>query len=375
MDEWTGLKYIYTNDGNLENIKKKYIVNDTLKEYNFVGTNMLIYDDHVTRIKCNKGELGTCVFFKPQISPQNGLEFELNFENKNQIVKIIEENKILTKLFFEFDGKNIGNIENNLPVNVGLPYDENTFILNKEEKTFQDILHMPIKIPLTKAKELENDKRITFDGKSIRHNLIYLPDEYKYFSELIKYVCNIEKIICPEFEQEYYIYLSINNSYVDTNSSQRRGGWHIDGYQGLERIKSDGTKYSCDRQYLISNVLPTQYMDIQINFEKIIKYSQENGISFDNINIQNVIEYYASEHEKENKENVKNMSINKLYYLNPYMIHRAKVNQFEPVKRTFFRIIFSKYERNRLGDTCNPLIGPLYKMKIKNAKDLLEIVL
>ena len=57
------------------------------------------------------------------------------------------------------------------------------------------------------------------------------------------------------------------------------------------------------------------------------------------------------------------------------MVHRAVKSDEKDIDRTFVRIICSTYERDRLGDTINPIIGPIYPLKVKTITDIHEIPL
>jgi len=64
---------------------------------------------------------------------------------------------------------------------------------------------------------------------------------------------------------------------------------------------------------------------------------------------------------------------NTMTFFNPYVVHKAAVNMTDkPVRRTFVRLLFSVYPRDRLGDSVNPLFGPIYPMKIKVITDIHE---
>ena len=49
------------------------------------------------------------------------------------------------------------------------------------------------------------------------------------------------------------------------------------------------------------------------------------------------------------------------------------IREIKPITRTFARILFSTFTRNRLGDSINPVLGPIYPLKIKTIKDIHEI--
>ena len=101
-------------------------------------------------------------------------------------------------------------------------------------------------------------------------------------------------------------------------------------------------------------------------------YCSENNININNINIQDIIQQQC---DLLNKEQIKCVKINTLNLLDTYVIHRSSINNTEDIiDRTFVRIIVSEYDQgNRLGDTINPLLGPLFKYKIKMNFDLMEI--
>ena len=102
------------------------------------------------------------------------------------------------------------------------------------------------------------------------------------------------------------------------------------------------------------------------------KYCSENNININNINIQDIIQQQC---DLLNKEQIKSVKINTLNLLDTYVIHRSSINTtVDIIDRTFVRIIVSEYDQgNRLGDTINPLLGPLFKYKIKMNFDLMEV--
>jgi hypothetical protein len=113
---------------------------------------------------------------------------------------------------------------------------------------------------------------------------------------------------------------------------------------------------------------------MEFNFDRVREYCKKHGYLLDDVNMQDVLEYYGLQHERKHPESVSNLQVNQLYYLNPYMVHRGAVNNTDHlINRTFVRILCSTYMRDRLGDTVNPILGPVYPLKIKTIDDIHEI--
>ncbi|CDZ77622.1 hypothetical protein BN59_01906 [Legionella massiliensis] len=337
----------------------------------------LSYDDHVTRIKVKGQALTTASFSLPRLSDsQYQITDLLNLASlPAKFDTLLTENPQLGQRPAPFDYINMEQPNNpNKPACVGLPegYDD-SFRFNEEETLTENVLHLPLKVSAEKARELNAEGRvIAGSSMAISHESVYLPHELRYLKPFIDYLCQIEKACNPDFMQDYYIFLSVSHSLIPPGDSQRRGGWHIDGHQGYERLQKSGRKLPCDRQYLISNILPTETIACSFDFAKVRAYCQSNFCDLDSVNMQDVIEQQASHFA--NSDNVSALSPNRLHFLNPYMVHRAMVNPHDyPIKRTFTRILFSTFTRNRLGDSVNPVLGPIYPLKVKTIKDIHEI--
>jgi hypothetical protein len=358
-------------------IKKYTLVKGELGRVNFHGSRHLSYDDHVTRIKVKGKNLATANFSLPHLTDELYEITDLNNLNSiaEKLEKTLADNPQLSLKPAPFDYTHMEQQETkNRPVCVGLPegYDS-SFRFNEEEALTENVLHLPLKVSLEKAKELAAEGRVVANSNELINNeCVYLPKELQYLKPFIDYLCQIEKACNPYFIKDYYIFLSVSHSIILPGDLQRRGGWHIDGHQGYERLQKNGKKLPCDRQYLISNILPSETISCRFNFDKIRAYCKANFCDLDSVNMQDVIEQQASQFA--NSANVSALSPHRLHFLNPYMVHRAVANQSDqPLKRTFARILFSTFTRNRLGDSVNPVLGPIYPLKIKTIKDIHEI--
>jgi hypothetical protein len=89
--------------------------------------------------------------------------------------------------------------------------------------------------------------------------------------------------------------------------------------------------------------------------------------------MQDVIEFEVTKALASNTGKISVMEPNQLYFMNPYMVHKAQINTGAPIERTFLRILVSTFKRDRLGDTVNPILGPLWRYKVKTITDIHEM--
>jgi hypothetical protein len=369
-----------------ENISKE-IQTKIINKYKFIegitpliksNSNEIEYEDVVTHQRVNKTRTnGNAVFRIPKFDNNgyklNILESVVNIDEK--VINNIINSDIFKNIDKPFDFINLEKCHK--PVEIDLPKDNtffiDNFVLNQDNTLKISVLNIPIKTTLQNSKLLRDEGRVAFDGSEISHNYLYIPNELNYIKPIIDYVNAIELKINKNYLENNFVFVTIDCNKVIPNTSQRRGGFHIDGLQGNERINNiNFNKFKCNRQYLICNSLPTEYINKNISISKVEKYCQENNININNINIQDIIQ---QECELLDKEQIKCVKINTLNLLDTYVIHRSSINNTEDIiDRTFVRIIVSEYDQgNRLGDTINPLLGPLFKYKIKMNFDLLEV--
>lgn len=384
--EWCGVQYIHLHP-NYRNNHERLIhyygkpVGELDKVRNLSMHDVIAYDDHVSRIQTKTGKLETAVFTKPRLSATSYQTIELGSAllSANESKKIDHFAKEFPHLsdppgpFDYTEMENAGSQKS--PVCVGLPEQaDSNFILNHSNELTENVLHLPIKISIAKEKELQMEGRVLPESiDSIRHDLIYIPKELASLKPLIQYACGIEQKFNPHFLEDCYLFLSVSHSLVEPNTTQRRGGWHVDGHQGYERVQKNGKKLPCDRQYTITNVLPTQAISHQYHFDGVRQYCKKTFCGFDAVNMQDVIEHQSGQVDS-TPGKVTQIPVNQLIFFNPYIVHRAVANHYDhPVQRTFVRLLFSHFTRNRLGDSVNPVLGPLYPLKIKTITDVHEM--
>jgi hypothetical protein len=381
LHSWCGIDKIHLHphfESKRPKLIKKYSqLKGELGQVKIHDERHISYDDHVSRINAQGKLLQTAMFQRPSLSDMESELINLRELGRcsDQLRTIINSNVQLHSAPKPFNYTEMEhNAQFNKPVCVGLPREcGDNYVFNQHESLTDSVLHLPIKISADKAKELTKEGRVlAHNNRLINCENIYLPKNLQYLAPLIKFACQIELECNPEFMNQYYIFLSISHSIIPPGDFQRRGGWHIDGHQGYERLQKDGKKLPCDRQYLISNVLPTEIISCPFNFDKIREYCRKNFSDLDSVNMQDVIEQQASYYES--SANVSTLVPNQLNFLNPYMVHRAVPNKSDqPIRRSFARLLFSTFTRNRLGDSVNPVLGPIYPLKIKTIKDIHEI--
>lgn len=165
------------------------------------------------------------------------------------------------------------------------------------------------------------------------------------------------------------MFLSISDGIIEPGDTHRRGGWHIDGHQRYERLVKPGVKHIIDRQYVLCDTLPTEFYPMKFDFDKLRK-----SHVLDSVNIQDQIEKMTAMQEQLFRKHVYTIKENQINFLTPYMVHRGQSNNTDmPISRKFIRLICSSYSRDRLGDTINPIFGPLNPLKIKTITDIYEV--
>jgi len=372
--KWIGLNNIFVSKSHdLEKVLEKYtIIKGNCDMLKVMNDNTISYKDHVSRITAYGRLLPEAIYTFPNIS-----NIEPNIYDIIKIPKYISkaafhtvkkyDNTILTEhpMPFSYNKMEIGKC---LIPPLCLGYPDFLGPIKKFPK-FESVLHLPIKINMECAEKFAKEGRTDCKGNKITSDKIYLPKELSSLGEYIQYLTEIELKSNLYYFTKYYMFLSISDSEVLPNDSQRRGGWHIDGHQGYERLVDANIKHLTDRQYILCDVLPTEFYPMKFDFSEIRK-----NHNLDSVNMQDIIEKFVSKQEMMNPKLVSTIVPNKINFLTPYMVHRGQTNKTnKPIKRKFIRLICSPYSRDRIGDTINPIFGPLNPMKIKTITDIYEV--
>lgn len=121
-----------------------------------------------------------------------------------------------------------------------------------------------------------------------------------------------------------YLYLSVNKDFYNIGDTQKRPGWHVDGY------KTD------DENYIWSDREPTEYieleyLDTELSHEKSLEYFKDLAKG----------------------KNIKRLKSNTLYMLGKF-IHRTPTIR-SPGVRTFVKLSFSNHRYNLVGNAVNKI--------------------
>lgn len=195
-----------------------------------------------------------------------------------------------------------------------------------------DILDMPIKFPGS------NEYRI--------------PKQAKKLVETIKQIAELEHSY-NERINEYYAYLTTELAFVQTGETQRREGFHVDGYQGARTTKDS----LINRSYTYTSSDTTQF--------------SLKGVDISSIDDSryNIFKYMDSKLEGE-KSCLWWPEPYEIVFMNVYNIHRSPEVRF-PHLRFFFRLSYDVRKFDRKGNTHNPMFDYKWKMVERNTQNLL----
>ena len=112
----------------------------------------------------------------------------------------------------------------------------------------------------------------------------------------------------------------------------------------------------------------SEVADVRLDLRRVRERALAEGRTLDQYNLQDVIRQQL---RRADPRALSAAGDNRLFYSNPYVIHRPAANRTgAPVKRSFLRVLFTVDERDRLGDTVSPIIGPCYPFKVKTVADV-----
>jgi hypothetical protein len=167
-----------------------------------------------------------------------------------------------------------------------------------------------------------------------------LPPLVDQFKEMIGKVIQCERLSNPNFENDHYVYITIAQSLVNPEESQRRSGWHADSY----RRTNNKLGIDVDHVYLAYDVIPTLFSKGTFNFE--------------GVDVQSLIAVLAHFNSSAEQQEIGDYPPYTLLRLDPYVVHNASRNMAEkPMFRTFVRISISKKRYRNSANTHNPLFN------------------
>ena len=350
------------------------------------------YGDHVTRMQALSQHRPERLhqFIVPKWRPQTNLFTPITSLKPVNLDSILQDNLDIPIHRQPLKGFNYNYLETDEmganPIKLRLPNQhKRAFNLNADGEfmTTENVLHMPIKLSTAVADNLNRDGRCLANGRAFDDHTLYIPDEIAESQDvldLIYYNVAIEHQLDPERLRNNMILLTLRVEDLLPGTTLGQSGWHVDGHQGAERLQMNGEKVEIDRTYCISNTLSTQVTDMRLNLEPVKQRAKQDGLTLDQYNLQDIIQKSVISAEQEanrqNKTIITEVGDNVLFYANPYMIHQSRTNTTtSTVKRSFYRLLFTRDERDRIGDTISPIIGPCYPFKIKNVTDIQQLPL
>jgi hypothetical protein len=172
--------------------------------------------------------------------------------------------------------------------------------------------------------------------KMAGNNEYRIPKELLPFAEEIKRIVDhFHKIAPPGFAEKAYAYITIDQGYVDPGKTQRKGGAHVDGFQGARIQPKNELNYS----YIASNLTPTAFYRQPFELSKLDERVHDHFVEMDR---QKKPEAMLLTNEFD------------VYLINAYSVHEATEAK-QAGFRTFLRISFDVKEFDRLGNTHNPM--------------------
>lgn len=207
----------------------------------------------------------------------------------------------------------------NLPVVIGELVDKKGFSKFLSQKGLR-FLDLPIHMP----------------GQGWR-----IPTELEQFKEVIAMAVEHERILNPTFENDHYVYITVDQGVVPPKESQRRAGFHGDSYRRID-TKNKQVTVPVDYLYVVYDNCPTRFVKGPFSFQDI-----------DPENSEAVLAKFSSIAEKQKPVLYPNYT---LVRMDPYCVHDAGTNETDQsVNRTFVKISVSKVKYAHLGNAKNNL--------------------
>jgi len=168
-----------------------------------------------------------------------------------------------------------------------------------------------------------------------------IPGILSQFREVIAKAVDFEKEVNPHFEDDHYVYITIDQGLVPPHTRQRRAGWHADSFRNVDSRKR-GVELPTDNLYVICDCCPTVFVPGPAPFNEV-----------DPENLDQVLEHFTTIAEKQSFIMYPNHTLIKM---DPYCIHNAGHNNSEEtLLRTFVKISISKTRYRKLGNMTNQL--------------------
>jgi len=186
------------------------------------------------------------------------------------------------------------------------------------------------------------DMPIKFPGTDYR-----LPMELRQFKGPLERMIGYEHAINPHVDV-YHAYVTVDFERIRAGRTQRRGGCHVDGFQG-ERIDP---KNSINRSYIVANIAPTVFYPQVFEMDHLDVRRHNFFLDFDR----------QSDESKATRPEPFEIVL-----IDAYTVHRAD-NLDVDAFRVFLRLSYDVLKFDRLGNTKNPLFNYTWNMVAREAQ-------
>ena len=176
------------------------------------------------------------------------------------------------------------------------------------------VLDLPIKFPTTNYR---------------------VPVELKAYEATIQQMINLEEALNPDVSG-YHAYLTIDNSVVEADTTQRVPGLHVDGFQGARIPES----LPIDHSYICHSCMPTAFYEGPFPVSHLDMTRDNFFHAFDAI----------AASQRMTPLTFPNYAI---LFMDAYAVH-ASTKTTKRCERTFLRLSYSVRQFDRLGNSHNP---------------------
>jgi hypothetical protein len=257
---------------------------------------------------------------------QDGFEIIAD-RHKNRIL-VPEDNPIIQDLNTVWDVNKF--LTTRKPVSLGMITDQQMLTFCKPD--VPRTLDMPIKFP----------------GSNFR-----IPNSLKQFKDVIEIVANYEAVINSKCFDEYYCYLTVDQSFVRPKTLQREAPCHVDGFQGARW----NPKTRINHTYVIGSSVPTTYY-VQPFDLRHLDEAKHNFFW----EMNNIVAKTKSKHAWKPKSGEINL-------IDAYTVHRGTEAR-EVTYRTWLRLSFEVRKFDRLGNAHNPMFSYDWEMVKRDIESL-----
>jgi hypothetical protein len=191
------------------------------------------------------------------------------------------------------------------------------------------------------------DMPIKFPGSGFR-----VPNAFAQFRAVIERIAHYEAALNGKCLDEYYCYLTVDQSWVEPDTLQREAPCHVDGFQGARQAKT-----KINHTYVVSDHIPTTYYVEPFDFSHLDETKHNFFWEMNKIVAGN-----NSAHAWRPEENEINL-------IDAYTVHRGS-EATERVYRTWIRLSFEVRVFDRLGNAHNPLFSYDWEMVPRDIEGL-----